>query len=118
MSVMLVSGLGCNLLSSSAALANGVETTISAFPAPTAKGENFPSKADHDLFLLDAILPELPKEYVYVGEMFSVMLWRRHMAMSTRKVLRNSRERKVQEPVQKKGSELVTETQEGRHRSC
>ena len=38
MSVMLVPGLGRHLLSSSAALANGVETIISAFPALRAKG--------------------------------------------------------------------------------
>ena len=40
MSVMLVPGLGRNLLSSSAALANGVETIISPFPALRATGEN------------------------------------------------------------------------------
>ena len=49
MSVMLVPGLGRNLLSSSAALANGVETAISAFPALKAKGENLPLRADHNL---------------------------------------------------------------------
>ena len=41
LSVMLVPGLGRNLLSSSAALANRVETIISAFPALRAKGEQF-----------------------------------------------------------------------------
>ena len=65
---MLVPGFGRNLLSSSAALANGVETTISAFPAPKAKGENFQLRSDHNLYFLDAIIPELPSEYVNVGE--------------------------------------------------
>ena len=55
MSVMLVPGLGRNLLPSSAALANGVETIISAFPALRAKGEHFLSRADHNLYFLDAI---------------------------------------------------------------
>lgn len=41
MSVLLVPGLGRNLLSSSAALANGVETTIYSFPRNLAKGEAF-----------------------------------------------------------------------------
>ena len=50
MSVMLVPGLGRNLLSSSAALANGVETTVSAFPALKAKGENFPLRPGHSLY--------------------------------------------------------------------
>ncbi|CAN0303407.1 unnamed protein product, partial [Scytosiphon promiscuus] len=62
MSVLLVPGLGRNLLSSSAALANGVETTISSFPALTAKGETFPLRADQNLYFLDAILPELPSD--------------------------------------------------------
>ena len=66
--VMLVPGFGRNLLSSSAALANGVETTISAFPAPKAKGENFQLRSDHNLYFLDAIIPELPSEYVNVEE--------------------------------------------------
>ena len=39
MSVMLVPGLGRNLLSSSAALANRVKTITSAFPALRTKGE-------------------------------------------------------------------------------
>ena len=39
MSVMLVPGLGRNLLSSSAALGNRVETIISAFPELKAEGE-------------------------------------------------------------------------------
>ena len=43
-----------NLLSSSAALATGVKTTISAFPALKAKGENLPLRADHNLYFLDA----------------------------------------------------------------
>ena len=67
-SVMLVPGLGGNLLSSSAARANRVETIISAFPALRAKGEHFPLRADHNLHFLDAILPELPSEYANVGE--------------------------------------------------
>ena len=66
--VMLLPGFGRNLLSSSAALANGVETTISAFPAPKAKGENFQLRSDHNLYFLDAIIPELPSEYVNVEE--------------------------------------------------
>ncbi|CAN0585167.1 unnamed protein product, partial [Laminaria digitata] len=79
MSVLLVPGLGRNLLSSSAALANGVETTISSFPALTAKGENFPLRADNNLYFLDAILPELPSEHANVGETSSVMLWHRRL---------------------------------------
>ena len=50
MSVILAPGLGRNLLSSSAALANGVETTVSAFPALKAKGENFPLRPGHSLY--------------------------------------------------------------------
>ena len=46
-SVMLVPALGRNLLSSSAALAIGVDTTISAFPALKAKGETFPLRHNH-----------------------------------------------------------------------
>ena len=65
---MLVPGFGPNLLSSSAALANRVETIISAFPALRAKGEHFPLRADHNPYFLDAILPELPSEYANVGE--------------------------------------------------
>ena len=76
MSVMLVPGVGRNLLSSSAALSNGVETIISAFPALRARGENFPLRADHSLYFLDALLPELPSEYANVGETSSVM-WHR-----------------------------------------
>ena len=49
MSVALVPGLGRNLPSSSAALANGVDTATSAFPALKAKGENLPLRADHNL---------------------------------------------------------------------
>ena len=66
MPVILVPGLGRNLLSSSAALANGVETTISAFPALRAKRENFSLRTDHNLYFLDAILSELPSEYANV----------------------------------------------------
>ena len=68
MSVVLVPGLGGNLLYSSAALANEVETIISAFPALRGTGENFPLRANHNLYFLDAILPELPSEYANVGE--------------------------------------------------
>ena len=74
MSVMLVPGLGRNLMSWSAALANGVETIISAFPTLRAKGEHFPLRADHYLYFLDAILPEVPIEYANVGETSGVML--------------------------------------------
>ena len=77
MSVMLVPGLSRNLLSSSAALANRVETSISAFPALRAKGEHFPLRADHNLYFLNPILPELLSEYANVGETSSVMLWHR-----------------------------------------
>ena len=79
MSVMLVPGLGRNLLSSSAALANGVETIISAFPALRAKGEHFPLRGDNNLYFLDAILPKLPSEYANVGETSSVMFWHRRL---------------------------------------
>ena len=77
--VMLVPGLGLNLPPSSAALANGVEAIIYAFPALRAKVENFPLIADHNLYFLDAILPELPSEYANVGETSSVMLWHRRL---------------------------------------
>ena len=77
MSVMLVHGLGRNMPSSLAALANGVETTISAFPAMRAKGGNVPLRADQNVYCLDAILLELPSEYVNVGETFRVMWWNR-----------------------------------------
>ena len=53
MSVTLVPGLGRNLLSSSVALANGVETAISAFPALREKGDKFPLRADHNLYFMD-----------------------------------------------------------------
>ena len=82
MSVMLVPGLGRSLLSSSAALANRVKTIISAFPALRAKGEHFPLRADYNLYFLDAILPELPREYANVGETPSVMLWNRRYQRS------------------------------------
>ena len=67
MSVMLVPGLDRSLLSSSAALANGVETIMSAFPALRANGGHFPLRADHNLYFLDAILTELPSKYANVG---------------------------------------------------
>ena len=79
MSVLLVPGLGRNLLCSSAALENRVETIVSAFPALRAKGEHFPLRADHNLYFLDAILPELPREYANVGETSIVMLWHRRL---------------------------------------
>ena len=63
----------------SAALANGVEAIISAFPALRAKGEHFPLRADPNLYFLDAILPELPSEYANVGETSGVMLWHRRL---------------------------------------
>ena len=47
-SVLLVPGLGRNLLSSSVALANAVETTTYSFPSHTAKGENFPLRDYHN----------------------------------------------------------------------
>ena len=78
MSVMLVPGLGRNL-SSSAALENRVEMIIFSFPALRAKGEHFPLRADHNLYFMDAILPELPSEYTNVGETSSVMLWHRRL---------------------------------------
>ena len=79
MSVLLVPGLGRNLQSPSATLANRVETIVSAFPALRAKGEHFLLRADHNLYFLDAILPELPNEYANVGETSSVMLWHRRL---------------------------------------
>ena len=79
MSVVLVPGLGRNLLSSSATQANRVETIISAFPVLRAKGEHFPLRADHNPYFLDAILPELPSEYANVGETSTVMLWHRRL---------------------------------------
>ena len=79
MSVMLVPGLGHNLLSSSAALANSVKTTISALPALRAKGGHFPLRAVHNLYVLDAILPEPSSEYANFRETSSVMLWRRRL---------------------------------------
>ena len=70
-----IPNLGRNRLSSSAALANGVKTIMSALPALRAKGEHFPLRADHTLYFLDAILPELASEYANVGETSRVMLW-------------------------------------------
>ena len=77
MSVVLVPGLSRSLMSSSAAQANRVETIIFAFPALRAKGEHLPSRADHALYFVDAIPPEMPSEYANVGETSSVMLWHR-----------------------------------------
>ena len=78
MSVMLVPGLGRNLLSSSAGAANGVDDNICVSCADSkAKGEHFPSRAADNLYFLDAILPELPSEYANVGETSSVMWHRR-----------------------------------------
>lgn len=48
------------LLSSSAALANGVETIVSSFPLLLAKGEAFSSRADSNVYFLDAMLPNNP----------------------------------------------------------
>ena len=78
MSVMLVPDLGRNLLSSSATLADGTETTTSAFPALIAKREAS-LRCDHNHCFLDAILPELPSEYVTVGETSTAILWHRRV---------------------------------------
>lgn len=67
MSVLLIPGLGWNLLYPSAALANGAETTISSFPALTAKEEVFPLRANHSIYVLGATLQELPSRYGNVG---------------------------------------------------
>ena len=95
MSVILVPGLGRSLLSLSAALANRVETTISAFPALRAKREHFPLRPNHNLYFLDAILPELPSEYANVGEIPSVMLWDRRLGHSKAQSVQNLAEKKV-----------------------
>ena len=95
MSVMLVPGLGRNLLSSSATQANRVETIISALPALIAKGEHFPLRPNHNLYFLDAILPELPSEYANVGEIPSVMLWDRRLGHSKAQSVQNLAEKKV-----------------------
>ena len=79
MSIMFVPGFGRVLQSSSPALQKRVETIISALPALRAKGEHFPLRADYNLYFLDAILPELPREYANVGETPSVMLWHRRL---------------------------------------
>ena len=84
MSVMLVRGLGRILLSSSAAMANGVETIVSAVPALRAKGENVSFGAGNNLYSLDAIIPEPPGEYANVRETSSVMLWHRRLALYQR----------------------------------
>ena len=98
MSVVLVPGLGRNLLSSSAALANRVKKIISAFSALRAKGENFPLRADDNMYFQDAILPEPPSEYANVGETSSVMLWHRRLGhINVQSVKQNSRKKKVQE---------------------
>ena len=76
-SVIFVPGLGRNLLLSSAAPTNGVETIIPAFPVLRAKGEHFPLRADQNLYCLDAISPKLRSEYANVGEASRVMLWHR-----------------------------------------
>ena len=79
MSVRLVPGLGRNLLSSSTAPANRVETIPSAFLALRGRGGNFPLRADDNLYFLDVFLLELPSEYAHVGETSSVMSWHRSL---------------------------------------
>lgn len=74
MFVLLVRGLYSNMLSSPAVLVNGVQTTIYSFLALTAKGETFQLRADQNLYLFYAILPNLPSERANVGETSSVML--------------------------------------------
>ena len=96
---MLVPDLRRNLLSSSAALANGVETIISAFPALRANREHFPLRAHHNLYFLDAILPELPGEYTNVGETSSVMWWHRRLGHINAK--------SVKKLVEEKGTGMV-----------
>ena len=60
MTVSLVPGLSRQVLSSSAALANGVETIISSFPRLLAKAA-FPLRADSNLYFLDAVFLERPE---------------------------------------------------------
>ena len=61
-------------------LVNRVETIISAFSALRAKGQHVPLRADHSLYFLDAILPELPSKYANSsGETSSVLLWHRRL---------------------------------------
>ena len=91
---ILVPGLRRNLLSSSAALANGVDTIISAVPAMRAKGENFPLRAEHYLYFLDAILPILPSEYANVGKTSSAMVWHRHLGHMNAKSIKKLAEEK------------------------
>ena len=79
MSVLLVRSPGRNLVSSSLALASGLDTTISAFPLLIAKGENVPLRVDYVLYILDVILPELPREYVNVEDTSNVMVRQRRL---------------------------------------
>ena len=97
MSVMLVPGLGRNLLPSSAALAKRVETIISASPALKAKGGHFPLRADYNLYFLNAILPEMTIEYANVGETSSVILRHRPMGHINAQSIKKLRNKKVQE---------------------
>ena len=103
MSVMLVPGLRRNLLSSSAAPANGVETIISEFPALRARVENVPLRADHNLYFLHAILPKLPSEYANIVEMTSVMLWHRRSG--------HINAQSVKKLAEEKGTGMVVRTQ-------
>ena len=59
-SVLLVPGLSRNLLSSSTALANGVETIISSFPRLLAKKRRR-LPADTSLYFLNAVFPKPPE---------------------------------------------------------
>ena len=43
------------------------------FPVLTTKGEIFPLRADHNLYFLDAVSPNLPSEYASVEEKSRVM---------------------------------------------
>ena len=97
MSAFLVPRNGRNLLLSSAALANEVETIIYPFPRLLAKEEVFPAGADSNLYFMDAIVsepPEFPYERSSFDEPFDVTCG-------------------VNEELeQKEGTKLVTETQE------
>ena len=70
MSVTLLPGLGRNLLSSSAALANGDDNIC----VSCAESKGGTRSVKSNLYFLDEILPELPSEYANVGETSSVML--------------------------------------------
>ena len=68
-------------------------------PALRAKGEHFPLRADHNLYFLDAILPELPREYANVGETSIVMLWHRRLG--------HNNAQSVKQLAEEKGTGLV-----------